>query len=381
MNERVRALHQSSTLHITALTKKLLSEGKDVVNFAAGEPDFDTPLFVKECAKKAIDRGATKYTPSCGTIELRELIARKLSCDNHIPVKAKNIIVTAGAKYAIFAAMMTALNPGDEVIIPAPYWVSYPEMCTALGVAAVCVAATQQNNFCLTPEALMRAITPKTRMIILNYPNNPTGATYDRAALTGLLEVIRGKNIYVLSDEIYETLVYDGKEHTSFASLPGAADCTITINGFSKAFSMTGWRLGYLAAHDDFVAQASKVIDHTTSCCSSISQAAAVAVFDDTQWAKDMAAEFSKRRAILFEGLSACKTIRPIKPQGTFYMFCDIRSSGLTSMSAAQQLLEKKLVSVIPADSFGAEGYIRLSFATSTSDIKKGIERLREFFC
>jgi len=379
MNPRVLSLNQSNTLKLTALTKKLIKEGKDVVNFAAGEPDFDTPDFIKEEAVRAISEGFTKYTPSAGTVELREAIIKKLREENNLNYETKNIIVTSGAKYAIFAAILTASGKGDEVIIPAPYWVSYPEMVGLAGAKAKFIKTRPKDNFRISIDSLNKAITKKTRMLILNYPNNPTGATYDYENLKEIYETVKDKNIFVLSDEIYETLTYDGKKHFSFASFPGAGDYTITINGFSKAFSMTGWRLGYLAAGSSFVEQASKVIDHTTSCASSIAQRAATAAFRNRQWADDMVKEFEKRRNILFNGLSHLKKITPLKPEGTFYMFCDIKKTGLSSLEFSSRLLDEQLVSVIPADSFGAEGFARLSFATSMPNIEKGIERIKKF--
>lgn len=379
INSRVTSLNKSATLKLTALTKKLKAEGKDVVNFAAGEPDFDTPQFVKEEAKKAIDLGFTKYTPSCGTAELRDAISKKLVGENNIQCSAKNIITTAGAKYAIFAALMALLSEGDEVLLPGPFWVSYPEMVGLLGAKCTVIPTTEKTHFKLTPELLRKAITPKTKLLILNYPCNPTGATYNAEELKLLLEVISKHDMFVLSDEIYEKLIYDNAIHTSFASLPGAHDRTVTINGFSKSFSMTGWRLGYLEAKEDLVEEISKIIDHTTSCTSSISQAAAMAALNNKTWIAEVRREFQKRRNLLWNNLHTEKKIIPIRPDGTFYMLCDIRATKLPSARFASLLLEQYLVSTIPTDTFGAEGYVRLSFATSTKDILTGIERIKTF--
>jgi aspartate aminotransferase len=372
-------LSSSSTLKITALTKKLKKEGKDVVNFAAGEPDFDTPSFIKEKAKLAIDQGSTKYTPSAGTNELREAICRKLKEENKIPCESSNIIVTSGAKYAIFASMVTLLDKGEEALVPSPFWVSYPEMVKLCGAKAKIIKTKAKDNFKLTADALSRAISKKTKLLILNYPNNPTGVTYAESELKAIYEVVKDKNIIVLSDEIYEILTYDGAKHISFASIGDAHKFTVTINGFSKSFSMTGWRLGYLEAASNFIEAISRVIDHTTSCASSVSQAAGLAAIEDKKWPQTMRGEFESRRNLLFNGLSALKKIKPFKPSGTFYMFCDIKKSGLSSVDFSSNLLDKHLVSTIPADSFGAEGFIRLSFATSTQDIEKGIERIKTF--
>lgn len=379
INPRLVSLNQSSTLKITALTKKLRSEGKDVVNFAAGEPDFDTPLFVKEAAKRAIDEGFTKYTPSPGTLELREKIAEKLVKENNIPCKGKNIIVTPGAKYAVFTAIFSLLKEKEEVIIPSPYWLSYPEMVRLAGGKVKIVSAGARDNFKLKTENLKKAITAKTKILILNYPGNPTGVTYDYEELKEIYTAVKDKGIFVLSDEIYEKLIYDGRKHISFASLPDADRFTITINGFSKTYSMTGWRIGYLSAPEEIVNEASKMIDHTTSCTSSISQAAAKAALENKDWPETIKKDFQERRDLLWTGLAEENKIIPVKSQGTFYMFCDIRNTGLTSMQFCSQLLEKHLVSLIPADAFGAEGFVRLSFATSSQSIEKGIDRIKTF--
>lgn len=379
ISSRVEQLSSSATLKITALTKKLKVDGKDVVNFAAGEPDFDTPLFIKEKAKKAIDDGLTKYTPSAGTNELREAIARKLKEENAIPCESSNIIVTTGAKYAIFAAIITFVDCKEEVLIPSPYWVSYPEMVTLCQVKHKIIKTKQREGFKLTPQALEKAITKKTKLLILNYPSNPTGISYNENELKEIYKIVKSKGIMVLSDEIYEVLTYDGNKHISFASIEDAFKFTVTINGFSKSFSMTGWRLGYLAAHQDFIGAISKVIDHTTSCASSISQAAALSAIQDKAWPVAMKKEFENRRNMLYDGLKGFKKCKPLKPNGTFYMFCDIRKSGLNSLEFSSQLLDKYLVSTIPAMSFGAEGFVRLSFATSSEDINKGIGRIKSF--
>ena len=379
INPQVSSLNKSATLKITALTKKLIREGKDVVNFAAGEPDFDTPLFIKEEAKAAIDKGLTKYTPSAGWIELKEAIAAKLNQENKIQASASNIIVTSGAKYAIFTAMFTLLSPGDEVIIPSPYWVSYPEMVKLIAAKTVVLPTKRSNDFKVDPGELEKAITSKTKLLILNYPNNPTGATYSRQELEEILAVVKEKKILVLSDEIYEVLTYDGREHTSFASLPEAFSSTITINGFSKTFSMTGWRIGYLVADERIINEASKIIDHTTSCASSISQSAALAALGNKEWQEEIRNKFQERRDALWEGLSNFSELKPVKPQGTFYLFCDIRGSGLGSFDFATRLLENFLTSCIPADTFGEEGYLRCSFSTSLEQIAKGVQRIGDF--
>ncbi|MCF7908821.1 MAG: pyridoxal phosphate-dependent aminotransferase [Candidatus Omnitrophica bacterium] len=379
INPHVTALNKSATLKITALTKKLIREGKDVVNFAAGEPDFDTPEFIKAAAKKAIDEGFTKYTPSCGLPALREAIATKLSQENQIPTKAENVIVTSGAKYALYVALTTLLTKDDEVIIPSPHWVSYPEMVELAGATTKYLLTNEADNFKINPVDLARSIGPKTKVLILNYPSNPTGATYTQGELEEIYKVIEGNNIFVISDEIYEVLTYDSQKHSSFAACSSAASRTITVNGFSKTFSMTGWRLGYLAGPVEIINQASKIIDHTTSCACAISQRAALAALGNKEWLKEVKKIFQERRDIFLHGLEQLPKLKPIKPEGTFYLFCDIRPSGLDSFDFATQLLEKHLVSCIPADPFGKPGFLRMSFATSKEQINKGLERIKKF--
>jgi len=378
INPHVTALNKSATLKITALTKKLIAEGKDVVNFAAGEPDFDTPEFIKTAAKAAIDSGFTKYTPSCGLPQLRQAIASKLSQENNIPTKPEEVIVTSGAKYAIYVALTTLVQAGDEVIIPSPHWVSYPEMVELCSAKAKFLPSTS-GDFKIDPSKLKEAISAKTKVLILNYPNNPTGITNTKQELAAIYEAIKDANIFVISDEIYEVLSYDSNVHSSFAAQAGAQSRTITINGFSKTFSMTGWRLGYLAGPAEIINQASKIIDHTTSCASAISQKGALSALEDKQWPKKVKQIFEERRNILWEGLNSYAELKPVKPQGTFYLFCDIRPSGLGSFDFASKLLEKYLVSCIPADPFGSPGFLRISFATSKEQIEKGIERIGQF--
>jgi len=379
INPRISSLNKSATLKITALTKKLIRDGEDVVNFAAGEPDFDTPEFIKEEAQKAILEGFTKYTPSTGIPQLKKAIAAKLQEENKLEVCENNIIVTSGAKYAVFVAIFTLADIGDEIIVPSPYWVSYPEMIKLTGTKAVFLPTDESNKFKINPKSLEKAITPKTKVLILNYPSNPTGAVYSANELKEICDLVRKNNIFVISDEIYEALIYDGGQHISFASLPGAEKCTVTINGFSKTFSMTGWRVGYLAAPEEIITAASKIIDHTTSCASSVSQRAALAALRDKDWKKEIRVKFEQRRNLLWEGLSSCDKLKPIKPEGAFYMFCDIRPTGLTSSEFSTKLLQEHLVSCIPADSFGKEGFVRFSFSTSLEQITKGIDRIRDF--
>lgn len=379
MNPQVLSLTKSATLKITASTKQLKKEGKDVVNFAAGEPDFDTPDFIKSAAKVAIDRGFTKYTPSAGDIRLREAIAKSFRNKNKVEINKDNVIVTTGAKYAIFIALISLAAREDEILIPSPYWVSYPEMVKLSLAKPKLVELQEENNFKLTPEILKKSITGKTKALIFNYPNNPTGVTYSKEELTKIATVIKDANIQIISDEIYEALIYDNRNHTGFASLNSMENNTITIGGFSKSFSMTGWRVGYLVANEKFVKETAKIVGHTTSCPCSISQAAALAALENESWQEQVSIKFEKRRDLLFEGLTKIDKIKPFKSEGTFYMFCDIRETGLNSLEFCSRLLDKHLVSCIPASAFGKEGFIRISFSTSSEQIKKGIDRISNF--
>ncbi|MCF7873276.1 MAG: pyridoxal phosphate-dependent aminotransferase [Candidatus Omnitrophica bacterium] len=379
INPQVLSLTKSATLKITALTKQIKKQGKDVVNFAAGEPDFDTPDFIKTAAKEAIDQGFTKYTPSSGDNRLKEAIANKLKVNNGICLDKENVIVTSGAKYALFIALLSLLSVDDQVLIPSPYWVSYPEMAKLTLGKAKFIDLAEENNFKLTPELLNNSITKKTKVLIFNYPSNPTGVTYSKKELIDISKVIKDANIYVVSDEIYETLVYDKKSHISFASLDSMQDKTLTVGGFSKSFAMTGWRVGYLAANKDLVKEISKIVGHTTSCPCSISQAAALAALGDNKWQSQVGLKFEARRDLLYQGLSNTPKVKPFKSEGTFYMFCDIRETGLSSFEFCSRLLEEELVSCIPASSFGKEGFIRISFSTSLKQIKKGIDRINNF--
>ncbi|MBD3263736.1 MAG: aminotransferase class I/II-fold pyridoxal phosphate-dependent enzyme [Candidatus Omnitrophica bacterium] len=379
VNSRVTALNKSATLKITALTKKLKREGKDVVNFAAGEPDFDTPDFIKNAAKDAIDKGFTKYTPSAGIPSLREAIAEKLRNKNKLKVEAEDILVTTGAKYAIFTAILTLTAVGDEVLIPSPYWVSYPEIVKLAGGEPVFLETRESSNFKVLPRDLDAACSERTKVLILNYPNNPTGSTYSEEELSAISEVAEKHNLFVVSDEIYEALVYDGKRHVSIASLPGMAERTLTVNGFSKAFSMTGWRIGYLAGKKDVIKEASKIIDHTTSCSCAISQKGALAALSSPDWQEKVKNDFQLRRNEMFDNLTKCKFLTPFKSEGTFYMFCDIRKTNLNSFEFSSRLLENHLVSCIPADAFGLDGFVRLSFSTGLEQIIKGVDRIKDF--
>lgn len=378
INPQLLSLTNSATLKLTALTKQLKGQGKDVVNFTAGEPDFDTPDFIKEAAKKAIDEGFTKYTPASGEVALREQIAGRLKTQN-IETDKNRVIVTSGAKFAVYAALLAMAAEGDEILIPVPYWVSYPEMVKLTPASLKFIELFQENGFKLTPEILKKSITPKTKALILNYPNNPTGITYTKQELEDIALVIKEHGIFVISDEIYEALVYDKRTHTSFASLDAVSELTLTVSGFSKSFSMTGWRIGYLTAAQNIVDQIAKLIAHTTSCACSISQAAALAAFEDKSWEKQIREKFEARRDLTYNLLKQNPKIKPFKSEGTFYMFCDIQETGLSSFDFCSRLLEEELVSCMPSEPFGKDGFIRLSFSTGIEQINKGIDRINKF--
>ena len=379
--ERLKKVNPSSTLAVTIKAKKLKSEGKDIINFAAGEPDFDTPDFIKAAAIEAINKGFTKYTPTTGIPELKKLICDKLKKDNSLDYQPNQIVVSCGAKHSIFNALFALVAKGDEVLIPTPYWVSYPEMAVLCDGTARFIKTAPKNNFKITIGDLERCINSKTRVLILNSPANPTGAVYDLDELNHIAKLCVRKKIFVISDEIYEKIIYDNLKHISIASLgKDIYNLTLTVNGLSKSFSMTGWRIGYLAGPDDIVEAISKLQDHSTSNPTSISQKAAVAALgaaDD--FSKNMCREFQKRRDYIIIRLKQIKKINFVTPKGAFYIFCDISKTGLGSLGFADRLLNETSVAVIPGEGFGRDDYIRISFATGLEEIKKGMDRIEEW--
>ncbi|HVE15744.1 MAG TPA: pyridoxal phosphate-dependent aminotransferase [Chthoniobacterales bacterium] len=381
LSSRVETLTPSLTLAIDSKAKAMKAEGIDVCGFGAGEPDFDTPEHIKAAAQAALETGFTKYTPSSGTPELREAISEKFAKDNGLNYKPSQIIVSNGAKQSCYNAIMATCEPGDEVIIPAPYWLSYPEMVTLAGAVPVFVPTTQENDWKITAAQFEEAMTPKTKMIILNTPGNPTGSVYTREELRAISEVAAEEEIYILSDEIYEKLVYDGTEHVSIASLtPEAYDLTITVNGFSKAYSMTGWRLGYLGAPEAVAKAIDSMQSHSTSNpCSFAQKGGLAALKGDQQCIVDMREEFNLRREYMYGRLSSITGISAVKPLGAFYVLANISALGLNSTNFADRLLSKANVAVVPGIAFGDDRTIRLSYATSLDVIKKGLDRIEEF--
>jgi len=379
--ERLKEVSPSSTLAITSKAKKLKTEGKDIVSLAAGEPDFDTPDFIKDAAVEALRAGFTKYTPTTGTPELKKLIAEKFQRDNNLKYDPSQIVVSCGAKHSIFNAVYVLLNRGDEVLIPCPYWVSYPEMVRLCEGTPRFIETEEQDNFKITPRNLEKHITLKTKLLILNSPSNPTGCVYNSSELAEIARICVAKKIFILSDEIYEKLIYDGLKHYSIAGCNEKIyDLTLTVNGLSKSHSMTGWRIGYLGGPQDIIDAISKLQDHSTSCPVSISQKAAIAALKaPDEFSQKMCQEFQKRRDYLILRLTAIKKLGFVKPEGAFYVFCNISKTRLDSIAFANRLLDEAMVAVIPGDGFGRNDCMRISFATSIEQLGIAMDRLESW--
>jgi aspartate aminotransferase len=381
ISERAAQLTPSLTLSIDSKAKAMKAEGLDVCGFGAGEPDSDTPEHIKRAAIEALEAGFTKYTPNAGIPELRQAIADKLAADNGLNYRAGQIVVSNGAKHACYNAILATCQPGDEVIIPAPYWVSYPDMVRLVGAEPVIVPTSERNAWKMRPEDFENAMTPRTKMLIMNSPGNPTGSVYTREELEAIVNVAAEEDIYILSDEIYEKLVYDDAKHVSVGSLSKEAyDLTITVNGFSKSYAMTGWRLGYLAAPDAVSRAVDSIQSHTSSNPCSFSQYGALAALKgDQQPLADMREEFEMRRNYMFDRISKISNVTAIKPQGAFYILVNISQLGLSSQNFADRLLSKANVAVVPGAAFGDDRTIRFSYATSLDVIKKGLDRFQDF--
>jgi aspartate aminotransferase len=381
LSARATSLTPSLTLAIDSKAKSMAANGQEVCGFGAGEPDFDTPDFIKAAAIAALQSGFTKYTPSSGLPELRQAIAEKLKADNGLNYKASQIIVCNGAKHACFNAILATCQPGDEVLIPSPYWLSYPEMVRIAGADPVFVPTTEANRWKMTAADFENAMTPRTKMVIINSPGNPTGSVYTREELAAIAEVAAEEEILILSDEIYEKLIYDDAEHVSIGSLsPEAHDLTITVNGFSKAYAMTGWRLGYLGASEQIAKAIDSIQSHSTSNpCSFAQKGALAALQGDQQAVSDMRDEFSVRRDYMYDRLSKIANISAAKPMGAFYMLVNIGKLGLSSTNFTDRLLSKASVAVVPGVAFGDDRTIRLSYATSLDVIKRGLDRFEDF--
>ena len=379
--ETIADLSPSLTLSITSQAKQMREEGIDVCNLGAGEPDFDTPQHIKNAAIDALQDGQTKYTPVSGIKALRMGIAKKFKDENQIDYAPEEIVVNCGAKHSCFNAIMACCDAGDEVIIPSPYWTSYPEMVNAVGAKPVFVETKQENNWKITPEEFDNSMTGSTKMIIINSPNNPTGAVYSKEELAAIGEVAASEDILILSDEIYEKLVYGEAEHVSMASISEEIKrLTITINGFSKAYSMTGWRLGYTAANKEIAEAIDTIQSHSTSNPTTFAQYGAIAALSsDQSEISDMVEEYDIRRQYVLGRLNSIANVSTIEPAGAFYFLINIDKTGIKSVNFAEKLLSRMQVATVPGIAFGNDQSIRISYATSLPVIKEGLDRLEEF--
>lgn len=384
------AITSSITLATDTKAKKMKAQGLDVVGFGAGEPDFDTPAYIVEAAKEAMEKGLTRYTPASGIPELKEAICEKLRKDNGLEYKQNQIIVSNGAKHSLYNAFEAILNPGDEVIIPAPYWLSYPEIVKIAGGIPVFVETREDNDFKIQIDDLKKVVTSKTKAIVINSPNNPNGCVYGFDELEAIAQLAVEKQIFIVSDEIYEVLVYDGVKHISIASLgKEIKDLTIVINGMSKAYAMTGWRIGYAAAHEDIVKVMSNIQSHTTSNPNSIAQYASLAALKGSgDEIKRMVDEFCRRRNFMVDRINSIPGLSCRLPKGAFYVMMNIKEiigksyKGQIidgSLSFSDLLLDARMVTVVPGIAFGADNYVRLSYAVSMDNIEKGLDRIEEF--
>lgn len=381
INNKVAGISPSQTLAITSRAKQMAADGKEIFSFAAGEPDFDTPAHIKSAAEEALRAGETKYSPAVGLLTLRESISEKLKNDNGLTYKPKQVIVSNGGKHSLFNIFMAICNDGDEIIIPAPYWLSYPEMVRVAGGKVVPVYCREDNDFKLTPKELKKVITGKSKAIILNSPSNPIGVVYTGDEIRALAEVAVAHGLYIVSDEMYEKILYDGVEHVSVGSLsPEIFARTITVNGFSKAYSMTGWRLGYFAGPEEITKAVNALQSHSTSGPNTFAQFGAVAALRGSQeCVSKMVAAFAERRAYLYGRLTGIEGITCVKPMGAFYMLPNISSFGMDSVSFAERLLEEEGVAVVPGKSFAAAGNVRLSYACSMDNIRGAMDRIEKF--
>ena len=378
---RVGQITPSLTLAISAKAKAMKAEGIDVCSFSAGEPDFDTPAHIKEAAKQALDRGKTKYGPAAGEPQLRETIAQKLRNDNNLNYNSDNVIVTNGGKHSLFNLMLALIESGDEVIIPAPYWLSYPEMVKLADGKPIIVTTQAEHDYKITPEQLRQAITPKTKLLVLNSPSNPTGSVYTPDEIRAIAKVVVEADLLVVSDEIYEKILYEDAQHASIGEL--GADIferTIVSNGFAKSYAMTGWRVGYIAAPVTVIKAMTTIQSHSTSNVCTFAQYGAIAAINGSQdCVEQMRQAFAKRREIMFEAIEAIPLLSCPKPKGAFYLFVDISQTGMTSLEFCNKLLASQQVAAVPGIAFGADRCIRLSYATDTIAIEKGMERLDKF--
>ncbi len=389
LSERTQRIKPSATLAMDTKAKSLKARGIDVLNFGVGEPDFDTPDYVKEAAIRAIRDGFTKYTAVGGIDELKEAVTRKLAVDNNLDYAKEEVIVSCGAKHSLYNIAQALFNPGDEVIIPVPYWVSYPDQALLNDAVPVFVPTYEEDNFMLRPGDLESAITGKTKALILNSPSNPTGSAYDQKALEAIAGIAVKRKIFVISDEIYEKLVYDGTRHVSIASLGSEIKKrTFVVNGLSKSHAMTGWRIGYAAGPAEIIKAMTNIQSQSTSNPTSISQKAAVAALTGPQdFTSVMRAEFDRRRKVVVDGLNAIEGVSCLNPNGAFYVFPNVsrfygRGVGTrlinSSLDMATYLLEEANIALVHGEAFGDDKFVRISYATSMDIIKKGLERMTD---
>ncbi len=391
VSKRAKEVPPSATIAVTARAKELKAQGVDVVGFGAGEPDFDTPDYIKEAAIAAIKAGKTKYTPAAGIIELRTTIAQKLQKENGLAYTPEQVVVNIGGKHSVYESMQAVLDPGDEVILPTPYWVTYVETIKLAGATAKFIKTDINNSYKVTPEQLKNAITDKTAMFVLNSPNNPGGFTYTPEELKKLAAVLEGTKVAVISDEIYEKLIYDDTKFISFAAISkDAFERTLTLNGLSKTFSMTGWRLGYTAGPLEVIKAMSRLQDHMTSNPVTFAQYAAIVALGEQAGPtiEKMRKEFERRGKYMAERLNAMKGVSCTKPTGAFYCFPDVsghfgrKIGGIEikgSMDFAKALLEQANVALVPGLPFGCDNNVRLSFACSLEQITKGLDRMEKW--
>lgn len=384
------SVHASTTIAIDTKFQKMRADGIDVIGFGMGQPDFDTPEHIKEAGIQAIRDNVTKYTPTAGTMEVRRAVCQRLAEDYGLKYEPANVVVTAGAKHVLYGVLRTLVDPGDEVILPAPYWVSYYELIKMVGGVPVVVETTAETGFKMSAAQLEAAVSPKTKALILNDPSNPTGMVYDGAALAELAKVCLAHDLYVVADEIYDKLLFDGRTFTSFASLgEDVKRHTVLVGGVSKTYCMTGWRIGFAACEPEIAKVMSNYLSHATSGTCSISQAATVVAYTGPQDdVEKMRQQFEKRRDYLYERMSKIPAVRAVRSEATFYMMVDIGGLvgktlyGKTIRDAddfAEVFLEKGLVAVVPCTGFGAPNYVRWSFAVSMENIKEGVDRLERF--
>lgn len=384
------SVQASTTMAIDSLFKQMKADGIDVIGFGAGEPDFNTPDEIKAAGIQAIEQNVTRYTPAAGTVELRQAVCDRIAADCGVQYKPNQVVATSGAKHAVYLALRALVNPGDEVILPAPYWVSYIELIRMVGGVPVVVTATEAEHFKLSKEKLATAITPKTKALILNNPSNPTGMAYSREELEDIAQVCVANDVYVISDEIYYGLLYDGRKFTSFASLsPESKELTILINGVSKSYAMTGWRIGYACANDRIAKVMANYVSHSTGSPVAISQkAAAVALSGPQEKIEEMRKAFEERRNYLVERMNRIPGVSCLCPEGAFYVMMNLEQLiGKTIQGVeitdddvfADAFLKKGLVAVVPGAGFGAKNFVRWSYATSMDNIREGLDRLERF--